>query len=879
MPPSAGSSDSHSSSSVPDRESATVGLQPNSNSAKDTTICHVGVSIGPFTDAIPHAKGGLGEVFCATDPELHRRVAIKRLQPQRLTEESSLRRFLVEAEVTARLEHPGVVPVYALYRNAEGGPAYTMRFVEGPTYADAIKNYHASPANPLLFRQLLQSFLQTCQTVAFAHSRGVIHRDLKPQNILLGKFGVTLVVDWGLAKVIGRSDEIRSSSSLENTLMPQSVGSVDGETLLGSAVGTPAYMSPEQAAGRWDVIDQRSDVYGLGAVMYYLLTGKPPIDKGNWPEIQQKIQRGLIPPPRQVKSEVPSALDAVCRKAMAVDPNDRYGSAALLAADIEHWFADEPVTAFQEPMSIQSLRWMRNHRTTVTGFAVLVMAGLVATSVGLLLLNLKNQEVAGERNEAKLQRTLAEQNFQEARRSVDEYFVTVSEGPLLAQPGTQQLRKQLLESALRYYQSFVERRVNDPTLAEELALACFRVGSINKEVGSTDAAIQAFQKSIAIYENLLQLHPGRPELLNQIAKAFRLIGIVHWGDSNSTAGQAANDKAIEIGELLCKTHPTTTEYKYELAWAYSNGGTFETSMGHGVVGQRLYLKSIAMWEILVETSPSSLEYSNGLARTKSNIGEEYYMEGRMDKALQLSQEAADLHTKLMAEHDRDQRLRFESILSLNNVADLLRVMGRNDESEQEFKQALDIARPLTRDNPVAVEYQERFALAANNYGMLLIKLVRTNEALDIFREVLAIEQKCPAFDADNALFAETYRGIACAQRMLGNRTEARRAASMAVEIGERNPGEQPYSAFHLACSLALNSSLIGNEENNLSELQRAEKIQFLDRSMDALTDAVNRGWHNLRCIQEEFDLSALEDRDDYKALVQQLMKLVKEQSN
>ena len=879
MPPSAGSSESNSSSSVPDSASETAAARPDSHFSDDTTICHGGVSIGPFTDAIPHAKGGLGEVFCATDLDLHRKVAIKRLQPQRLAEESSLRRFLVEAEVTARLEHPGVVPVYALYRNAEGGPAYTMRFVEGPTYADAIKNYHASRANPLLFRQLLQSFLQICQTVAFAHSRGVIHRDLKPQNVLLGKFGVTLVVDWGLAKVIGRSEEMRSSSSVENTLMPQSAGSVDGETLLGSAVGTPAYMSPEQAAGRWDVIDQRSDVYGLGAVMYYLLTGKPPIDKGNWPEIQQKIQRGLILSPRQIRSGIPGALDAICRMAMAVDPDDRYASAALLAADIEHWFADEPVTAFREPVSTQSLRWMRNHRTTVTAFAVLVVAALVSTSVGLLLLKLKNQEIAGERNEAKVQRILAEQNFQEARRSVDEYFVTVSEGPLLAQPGTQQLRKQLLESALKYYQTFVERRVEDSALAEELALAFFRVGSINREVGSRDAAIQAFQKAISLYEKLMQLHPDRHELLNQIAKAYRLIGVVHWGDSNLTAGHAANGKAIEYGELLCNSHPTITEYKNDLAWAYTNGGGFESSMGHKILGQKLYLKSIAMWEDLVEMSPSSLEYSNGLARTKSNIGEEYFLDGQLDKALQLSQEAARLHAKLMTEHDRDQRLRFEAVLSLNNVAELLRVMGRDDESEKEFSHALDIARPLTRDNPVAVEYQERFALAANNYGMQLLKLKRTRESLEIFDEVLAIVHKCPEFGSDNALFAETYRGIASAQRTLNNRSEALSSSKIAVEIGEKNPGEQPYSAFDLACSLALCSSLVGDEENSLSELQLAEKAHILDRSMVALTDAVNRGWHNLRCIQEEFDLSALEDRDDYKALVQHLTKLVKEQSN
>ena len=246
----------------------------------ETTQIYGQQVIGPFADAAPHAKGGLGEVFRATDLTLHRTVAVKRLQAHRSGDAESRRRFLVEAEVTARLEHPGIVPVYALYPDAEGGPAYAMRFVEGPTLADAIKQYHDHPPDSVDFLRLIQATIQICQTVAFAHSRGVIHRDLKPQNVLLGKFGETLVVDWGLAKVVGRSEADAVDPISETTLQPQSGGSNESETQMGSAVGTPAYMSPEQAAGRWNVIDHRSDIYGLGAVLYTVLTGKAPIDKG-----------------------------------------------------------------------------------------------------------------------------------------------------------------------------------------------------------------------------------------------------------------------------------------------------------------------------------------------------------------------------------------------------------------------------------------------------------------------------------------------------------------------------------------------------------------------------------------------------------------------
>jgi serine/threonine protein kinase len=171
---------------------------------------------------------------------------------------------------------------------------------------------------------------------------------------MLGKFGETLVVDWGLAKVVGRPEAVQAAGVGE-TLVPLSGASESGDTEMGSAVGTPAYMSPEQAAGRWDVVAQASDIYGLGAVLYTLLTGRAPLEKGNWPEMNQKIQRGDIALPRVMKPDVSRALEAICLKAMAVDPENRYPSAENLAADIEHWMADEPVTAQRESFT----SWLR----------------------------------------------------------------------------------------------------------------------------------------------------------------------------------------------------------------------------------------------------------------------------------------------------------------------------------------------------------------------------------------------------------------------------------------------------------------------------------------------------------------------------------------
>ena len=365
-----------------------TGKRANSNELQDETIDFEHFSNlkqQRFVDLQPYKKGGLGEVLKATDAELHRTVALKRLKDDHADDLLSQRRFMLEAEITARLEHPGVVPVHGLFQDELGRTCYAMRMIEGETLSEALRDYHAGHVDPVSFRRLLQSFIQVCQTVAYAHSRGVIHRDLKPQNIILGKFNETIVVDWGLAKVVGRPEE-GPVHNPEATLRP--VGESSSETQMGSAVGTPAYMSPEQAAGRWDVIDQSSDIYNLGAVLYTLLTGRPPLDGDNWPEMQQKIQRGDFPLPHTVKPDAPRALEAVCLKAMSLNPDDRYPSARALANEVERWLADEPVKAYAEPMMVRASRWARRNKFLVTS-TIAAMVTLIALAVSFWIVQLE----------------------------------------------------------------------------------------------------------------------------------------------------------------------------------------------------------------------------------------------------------------------------------------------------------------------------------------------------------------------------------------------------------------------------------------------------------------------------------------------------------
>jgi WD40 repeat protein/serine/threonine protein kinase len=349
-----------------------------------------------------HAKGGLGEVFVARDEEVHREVALKVILPEYADDPAGRARFLFEAEVTGNLEHPGVVPVYGLGRYPDGRPFYAMRLVRGENFKDAIARYHAGRgagpdpgARSLELRNLLRRFLDVCNAIDYAHTRGVLHRDVKPGNVMVGKHGETMVIDWGLAKAAGREDGVARSE--DGTLRPES-GSDSGETAPGSLLGTPAYMSPEQAAGRLDRLGAVSDVYSLGATLYHLLTGRPPF-AGNAAEVVPQVVEGTFTPPRQVNRAVPAGLEAVCLKAMAREPGGRYPSAKALANDVERWLADEPVLARRESAPQRVARWARRHRPLVLSLAS-VGATVAVASVVLLLVTQAWQIEQVQRHEA-----------------------------------------------------------------------------------------------------------------------------------------------------------------------------------------------------------------------------------------------------------------------------------------------------------------------------------------------------------------------------------------------------------------------------------------------------------------------------------------------
>ena len=323
-----------------------------------------------------HQKGGMGRILVAYDLFLKREVAIKELHPDVAEDDNIVRRFIGEAEITAQLEHPGVVPIYRLEQGSDGLPYYTMKMIKGETLQNLIKAYHRKPNRETLLN-LIRRLVSVAKTIGFAHSKGVIHRDLKPANVMIGEYGETLVMDWGLAKPYNHFKDEPCTS-----IVYQTNQSRPELTMVGAIIGTPAFMSPEQAIAAENIVGPLSDVFSLGTVLYYLLTGQTAFSGRSTQEVLEKVRACNPIPPSHIKPHVPHGLDAICLKAMAKLPENRYQGASEFADDLCRWLDGGPVSA-EGPSTWSRIRWwVVRQRTLVVSVLCTMFLSVTLTSVG-----------------------------------------------------------------------------------------------------------------------------------------------------------------------------------------------------------------------------------------------------------------------------------------------------------------------------------------------------------------------------------------------------------------------------------------------------------------------------------------------------------------
>jgi tetratricopeptide (TPR) repeat protein len=716
-----------------------------------------------FTILRPHQKGGLGSVSIALDEELNREIALKEILPSHADHDEARTRFIREAEITGALEHPGVVPVYSLGQFADGRPYYAMRFIRGKNLHMAIEDYYGAQTpwteRQLAFRQLLGTIIDVCQTLEYAHSRGVIHRDIKPGNIMLGDYGETLLVDWGLAKTL--KDGFDSDESTMPPVYPTERAS-SAHTQVGRVVGTPQFMSPEQAAGRSASLTAASDIYSLGATLYQLITGESPFH-GTEEEVLGNVQLGRFKKPREINPRIPRALEAICLKSMAHLPHERYRSAREMASDLERFLGDERVLAYHEPFVVKAGRWVRRHRTLVLSSAVALTVTVTALSIGVVLLSAANSRERAERGraeknfaEATEQRKLAERNFALARSAVHDYYITVSEDTLLQQPGMQGLREDLLRQALVYYQRFLDERQDDPSLRQEVADAHFYAGTIVQAINSPGEALPHFEKAAELLKTLLDKSPKSIELKGDYGQALNAIGGVFFrlGEVDNARGyfQRAATAREEVAQADSKN--------VDAARVFANS---IMNVGSTYLARRELDEAIQWLERAQAIRTAHVDdVENSDPKLQRDLGMGHYQVALVRRELGDTAAAEDnlviaveTFTRLLTVESRQMDHQRNLALSLRGLADLKASEADSAAAVDYFRQAQDILEELNRRNPEVHNYAAELAGVHINLARQLRlqdenkqALTAADQAIDILRELTKVAETVPAYRMD-----------------------------------------------------------------------------------------------------------------------------------
>ena len=475
-------------------------------------------------------------------------------------------------------------------------PFYTMRFLAGRTLGAATGSYHRGrlegSADPLEFRGLLDAFTSVCRAVAFAHARGVIHRDLKGANVVLGDFGEVFVIDWGLAK---SSKPDRDPSAESSSLGPDS--SSRDETVPGSVLGTPGYIAPELLEGH--PADRRSDVYALGAVLYLILAGRSAYS-GESPHAVIRAAREEEPEaPRSIVPDVPRALEAICLKAMSRDPSSRFGSAVELADEVRRWMADEPVESYPEPASKRLGRWARRHRSAVLAASAALVSAVVGLSIATALIWSEQQKTAREADLARRERARAEGNLDLSRKlTVD--LLRIADERLSPIPGTESVRAEIFDASLRTFRNDLGQRPGEPTLRRWTAQIGRYSANVNRMLNRSEAAGSTYRESIGLLEALIAQFPGDEELRGDLASTLgdQSQLFIRLGRLEESA--AVSRRAVQVAESLVADPTGRSVPGRTVASTLYNLAAIEGQLGHPAASARAGRRGVAIYEALVQ---------------------------------------------------------------------------------------------------------------------------------------------------------------------------------------------------------------------------------------------------------------------------------------
>jgi tetratricopeptide (TPR) repeat protein len=672
------------------------------------------VTLGDFRLVREVGRGGMGIVYEAEQLSLARRVALKILPFASTLHPRQVQRFKNEAMAAAGLHHAHIVPVYAVGCD-HGVHFYAMQLLDGCTLTALIadrRQERDSAASSMAskgqlgrigsVRQAAELILQAAEALEYAHQGGVIHRDVKPANLMLDGRGWLWVTDFGLACCQGQA----------------------GLTGTGEQPGTLRYMSPEQVLGSRDVVDYRTDVYALGATLYELLALEPAWSGDTRQELLGQIASGEPKPPRSLDRSIPVDLETIVLKAMARNPGDRYATAQEFADDLRRFLDDRPILAHRPFLLERGKRWLRRHRSVVYAATAIAVVAVAALAVSTVLIA--------------RQRDRAEEHARETRQVVDRMYTDVAEMWLARQAHLEPLQLDYLQRALAFYEKEMSQTSRDPDLCLATGQAGRRVGDIRQKLGDDGLAEEAYTRAEQLLQELIAHHPGRAD-----ARAERALVLTHRGNLLRQHGRLAQareayQEARDVFAELVSREPDEPSHRRGLAGSYTNLGLVEHNLGRTREAEEALRTAQPMLRRLVAEDARQPTYRHDLAGLCYNFGALMNHLKRLKEAERSYHAAHTLWKQLAHDWPAFTPARQAEAACLDSLAGLRMALGRPREAEQAYLEALRQRSRLTERCPNVAAYRQELAASHAAFGQLLAATGRTGQAAEAYRNAVAL---------------------------------------------------------------------------------------------------------------------------------------------